>query len=179
MKSFILINIAWELILSIFKELKIFILKNLYLHLGAFFLQSRQFGESNGMKITQHSIIFCARIKLKSFITEVLKTEERIRFYFVMITKYFTKVSVKFNPFTPGAKPARLFLSRIPTSLKPQCAVDYKVLTELSKEKPVVEVTFKDKHKMEVDPEKVNFVELSNHFDSHSRKLAIKDAITE
>lgn len=96
-----------------------------------------------------------------------------------MITKYFTKVSVKFNPFTTGAKPARLFLSRIPTSLKAQCTVDYKVLTESSKEKPTVEVTFKDKHKMQVDPETMNFVELSNHFDGHSRKLAIKDAITE
>lgn len=96
-----------------------------------------------------------------------------------MITKYFSKVTVKFNPFTPGAKPARLFLSRIPTSLKPQCSIDFKVLGEGSVDKPLVEVTFKDKHKMSVDPEKVNFVELSNQFDSHSRKLAIQEAITE
>lgn len=96
-----------------------------------------------------------------------------------MITKYFTKVNVKFNPFTIGAKPARLFLSRIPSSLKSQCTVDFKVLPENSKELPVVEVIFKDKHKMSVNPEEVSFIELSNYFNSHSRKLAIKDAISD
>lgn len=96
-----------------------------------------------------------------------------------MITKYFTKVSVRFNPFNTGAKPARLFLSRIPSSMKGQCVVDYKVLTEQSKEPSLVEVMFKDKHVMKVDPDSMNFVELSNYFDGHSRKLAIKDAISE
>ncbi|EGV66516.1 hypothetical protein CANTEDRAFT_112239 [Yamadazyma tenuis ATCC 10573] len=96
-----------------------------------------------------------------------------------MITKYFNKVTVKFNPFTPGAKPARLFLSRIPTSLKAQCTVDHQVLTAASKEKPIVQVTFKDKHTMSVDPETTSFVDLSNHFDNHSRKLAIQEAISE
>lgn len=96
-----------------------------------------------------------------------------------MITKYFTKVSVKFNPFTEGAKPARLFLSRIPTSLKSQCSVEHKVLTGASTDKPIVEVTFKDKFKLAVDPETTNFPDLASKLDNHSRKLAIEEAITQ
>lgn len=96
-----------------------------------------------------------------------------------MIIKYFTKVTVRFHPFTPGAKPARLFLSRLPSAIKSQCVIDYKVLSGTTKEKPIIEVVFKDKHKMNIDPETANIVEVANHFDSHSRKLAIKDAISE
>ncbi|XYA01297.1 39S ribosomal protein L44, mitochondrial [Meyerozyma guilliermondii] len=99
----------------------------------------------------------------------------------IMITKYFTKVSVKFDPFAASAKPARLFLSRIPTSLRATCAVDFKVLTSTSpaSEKPIVKVTFKDKHSMEADPQAMTFKEISEHFDSHSRKLVMQDSITE
>mmetsp|Transcript_6961 Transcript_6961/g.6930 ORF Transcript_6961/g.6930 Transcript_6961/m.6930 type:complete len:99 (+) Transcript_6961:1967-2263(+) len=98
-----------------------------------------------------------------------------------MITKYFTKVSVKFDPFTPSSRSARLFLSRIPPSMKGACKIDYKVLTAScpASEKPVVEVTFKDKHVMQADPETMNFKDLSIHFDSHSRQLAIKEAISD
>lgn len=98
-----------------------------------------------------------------------------------MITKYFTKVTVKFDPFTASAKPARLFLSRIPAALRATCAVDFKVLTSASaaSEKPIVEVTFKDKHSMKADPREMTFKEMSEHFDSHSRKLKIQESISE
>lgn len=97
-----------------------------------------------------------------------------------MITKYFTRVSVKFDPFASSAKSARLFLSRVP--LGPgACKVDYKVLTAQSPaaDKPIVEVTFKDKFVMSADPAAMTFSELSAHFDAHSRKLAIRDAISD
>lgn len=98
-----------------------------------------------------------------------------------MITKYFTKVSVKFDPFTASSRSARLFLARIPPSMKGACKIDYKVLTANSpvSEKPIVEVTFKDKHIMKADPEEMNFKDLSVFFDSHSRQLAIKEAISD
>lgn len=98
-----------------------------------------------------------------------------------MITKYFTKAIVKFDPFAVSAKPARLFLSRIPTSLKATCNVEHKVLTKDSpaSEKPVILVTFKDKHVMNADPETMTFKEIQEHFNSHSRKLAIKESISD
>lgn len=93
-----------------------------------------------------------------------------------MITKYFTKVSVRFAPFSPTAKPARLFLARIPNQLKSGCQVDCKLLSNPS-EKPLIKVTFKDKHTMEIDPSDKKFDDLSAHFDAHSRKLALKEAL--
>ncbi|CAK7893927.1 54S ribosomal protein L44, mitochondrial [[Candida] anglica] len=97
-----------------------------------------------------------------------------------MITKYFTKVTVKFDPFAPSARPARLFLARIPPSLKGQCTVNHKILTATSPstEKPTIEVTFKDKEVLKADPTKLDIKELIALFDSHSRKLVIKDSIT-
>lgn len=93
-----------------------------------------------------------------------------------MITKYFTRVAVKFDPFAASAKPVRLFLARIPLQQRSGVAVDFKVLTK--NEKPQVTVTFKDKHVMEADPEAMNFEDLSAFFDGHSRKLAIQQAIS-
>lgn len=95
-----------------------------------------------------------------------------------MITKYFTKVAVKFDPFAASAKPVRLFLARIPAQLRSGCAVDFKVLTK-KEDKPEVKVTFKDKHVMEINPDKMTFQDLSAYFDTHSRKLALKQAISD
>ncbi|KAK6460020.1 mitochondrial 54S ribosomal protein YmL44 [Scheffersomyces coipomensis] len=78
-----------------------------------------------------------------------------------MITKYFANVAVKFNPFSPGGVSARLFLSRVPSSAK----LETKVLTANSKEKPEIQVTFKDKTVMTADPNTI--------------KLAIKEAISD
>lgn len=95
-----------------------------------------------------------------------------------MITKYFTKVSVKFNPFAANSKPIRLFLARIPSQQRSGCAVDFKVLTKMS-DTPQVKVTFKDKHVMDVNPETMSFADLQAHFNAHSRKLALKEAISD
>lgn len=94
-----------------------------------------------------------------------------------MITKHFTKVAVRFNPFAASAKPVRLFLARIPSQQKSGCAVDFKILT--NDEKPSISVTFKDKHVMKADPEDMSFQDLREHFDLHSRKLDLKAAISD
>lgn len=98
-----------------------------------------------------------------------------------MITKYFTRVSVKFDPFSASAKPTRLLLSTIPLSMRATCKIDFKVLTASSaaKEKPLIEVTFKDKVVMNADPQTMSFQDITDHFNTHSRKLALKDAISE
>ncbi|CAH2445839.1 54S ribosomal protein L44, mitochondrial [Komagataella phaffii CBS 7435] len=94
-----------------------------------------------------------------------------------MITKYFTKVSVKFNPFGPEAKGARLFLAALPSSLKKSCTINYEVLNSQSNKKPIIEVTYKDKKTLDVNPTSLNFNELSNLFDRHSRKLQLEESI--
>ncbi len=43
--------------------------------------------------------------------------------------------------------------------------------------KPTVKVVFKDKTELQADPTNMNFTELSNYFDRHSRKLALKESI--
>lgn len=92
-----------------------------------------------------------------------------------MITKYFTSVKVRFDPFSPTARPARLFLSRLPAQTK----VDLKVLARDSTQEPYIEVTYKDKKTLQGDLHKMNIAELGDHFNAHSRKLAIDDAIKD
>lgn len=91
-----------------------------------------------------------------------------------MITKYFANVLVKFNPFSMGAKSARIFLSRMPPTAK----IDFKLLNNPSDQQEI-KVAFKDKHVMTVDPSTMTVADLGDYFDSHSRKLAIKDSIQE
>lgn len=92
----------------------------------------------------------------------------------IMITKYFANVLVKFNPFSNAGKSARLFLSRVPTGTK----IDCKVLTKPS-DIQEIKVTFKDKHVMTANPATMRLADLSEYFDIHSRKLAIKDSIQD
>ncbi|KAG7661190.1 MRPL44 [[Candida] subhashii] len=90
-----------------------------------------------------------------------------------MITKYFTKVQVKFNPFIASGSRARVFLAHMPITAK----LETKVLANGSKEKDEIIVTFKDKHVMTADPATMNSQEMGEYFDRHSKKLAIKEAI--
>ncbi|GME74893.1 unnamed protein product [[Candida] boidinii] len=95
-----------------------------------------------------------------------------------MITKYFTKVVVRFNPFGTEARAARNFLAQIPPTLRGTCAIEYEVLNSQSKNKPIVQVYFKDKEFMEADPTKLSLNDLNNLFDRHSRKLQFKDEVS-
>ncbi|QLG71162.1 hypothetical protein HG535_0B02000 [Zygotorulaspora mrakii] len=95
-----------------------------------------------------------------------------------MITKFFAKVVVRFNPFGTEAKTARLLLSAIPPAQRIQGAqIQNEVLTSDSVKVPTVKITFKDKTEMEVDPRTTSFQEISNIFDRHSRKLSLKESI--
>ncbi|CEP23843.1 54S ribosomal protein L44, mitochondrial AltName: Full=YmL44 [Cyberlindnera jadinii] len=93
-----------------------------------------------------------------------------------MITKYFTKVVIRFNPLGKEGKASRLFLSSIPPSLRGACVIDHKVITD-NKTKPMLSVTFKDKQTLDADPSTMTFGEISAIMDRHSRALQIKDSI--
>lgn len=94
-----------------------------------------------------------------------------------MITKYFTKVVVKFNPFGPEARCARSILSQIPPSLKNSCQIHLELLNKNSKNKPFVEVTFKDKTVMSGNPVNLKISDFVNMFDKHSKKLLFKEEV--
>lgn len=90
-----------------------------------------------------------------------------------MITKYFSSVVVKFDPFASSARSTRLFLSRVPSSTKIKCTI----LTKNDASTPMIEVTYMDKVVLSANPAAMNIKGIADHFDSHSRKLVLKDAI--
>ncbi|CCE90489.1 mitochondrial 54S ribosomal protein mL53 TDEL_0B03600 [Torulaspora delbrueckii] len=95
-----------------------------------------------------------------------------------MITKYFSKVVVKFNPFGKEAKTARLLLSSIPPAQRLQgTQIQSEILHASSSKTPIVKITYKDKKEMELDPSTVTFQELASYFDRHSRQLKLKESI--
>lgn len=94
-----------------------------------------------------------------------------------MIIKYFTKVSVRLDPFLASAKNVRLFLARIPLTQNGGCPIDFKVTT--GNEPPNVLVTFKDKKTVEADPSTMSFNDLRAFFDGHLKKLATQELISE
>ncbi|SCV05889.1 LANO_0H17414g1_1 [Lachancea nothofagi CBS 11611] len=95
-----------------------------------------------------------------------------------MITKYFTKVVVRFNPLGKEAKSARLLLCAIPPAQRTSgTSIQNELLVNGSSKSPIVKITFKDKTEMEADPSSMTFKELGNYFDRHSRKLSLKESI--
>jgi large subunit ribosomal protein L53 len=94
-----------------------------------------------------------------------------------MITKYFTKVVVRFNPFGKESRCARSILSQIPPSMKNSCQINLELLNSASKKKPFVEITFKDKTVMSGNPATLKIADFVNMFDKHSKKLLFKEEV--
>ena len=61
---------------------------------------------------------------------------------FKMISKFITEVSTVFNPFSPKAKTARLFLSFLPPNARQTMKINTKLLPRMSKEPSFVELKF-------------------------------------
>lgn len=91
-----------------------------------------------------------------------------------MITKFFTNVLIRFNPFGPDAKAARSILSQIPPALA-GCDVKLELLTPTSAKKPTVEITFRDKQVLQGDPTTMAGGDFTHMFDSHSRLLQFNE----
>jgi large subunit ribosomal protein L53 len=59
-----------------------------------------------------------------------------------MITRFLTEVTTVFNPFSPKAKTARLFLSFLPPNARSSMKIDTKLLPRASKEGSLVRLKF-------------------------------------
>ncbi|KAK1986397.1 39S ribosomal protein L53/MRP-L53 [Colletotrichum cereale] len=89
-----------------------------------------------------------------------------------MITKFMTEITTKFNPFSPTAKSARLFLSFIPpTARSSGMAIKTVLLPRTSTEPPSLFVKFKDGKEMSIDCEKMGIKNIIEEVDRHSRGL--------
>jgi large subunit ribosomal protein L53 len=113
-----------------------------------------------------------------------------------MITRFLTDVRVKFNPFSPRAKPARLFLSLIPPNARADgMKIETKMLPRTSTEPATLDVKFstsrlesivpgtskiitEDGKEMKLELDKMRIPEVMEEVDRHSRMLARKEELT-
>jgi large subunit ribosomal protein L53 len=97
-----------------------------------------------------------------------------------MITKYMTEVTAKFNPFSPCAKPARLFLTFLPPKARANgTAISTTLLPRNSPETSSVQVKFKDGKQMSFDCQKYSIQGLVEEVDRHSRQLQKASDLTD
>ncbi|KAF2204472.1 hypothetical protein GQ43DRAFT_387832 [Delitschia confertaspora ATCC 74209] len=95
-----------------------------------------------------------------------------------MITRFLTDVRVKFNPFSPRSKSARIFLSLIPPQARAEgMKIDAKMLPRTSTEPANLELKFKDGKEMKLDLDKMRLPEVMEQVDRHSRQLARKEEL--
>ncbi|KFY53373.1 hypothetical protein V496_07635 [Pseudogymnoascus sp. VKM F-4515 (FW-2607)] len=95
-----------------------------------------------------------------------------------MITRYLTEISTAFNPFSPRAKTARLFLSFLPGNARATMKINTKILPRTSREKSFVQVKFKDGKEMKLDSEQLGIKGVMEELDRHSRILARQEELT-
>ncbi|KAF2118550.1 39S ribosomal protein L53/MRP-L53-domain-containing protein [Lophiotrema nucula] len=96
-----------------------------------------------------------------------------------MITRFLTNVNLRFNPFSPRSKSARLFLSLIPPGARANgLLIQSKMLPRASKEPATLEIKFKDGKQMHLDLDKMRITEVTEELDRHSRTLARKEELT-
>ncbi|EQL00164.1 hypothetical protein G6O67_001725 [Ophiocordyceps sinensis] len=89
-----------------------------------------------------------------------------------MITKFITEVSVKFNPFSACAKPARLFLTYLPPNIRTNgTTVNTKLLPRNNPEPSSLRVKFKDGNELNLNCGKFNIKDVVEEVERHSRQL--------
>ncbi|KUJ23999.1 mitochondrial ribosomal protein L44 [Mollisia scopiformis] len=95
-----------------------------------------------------------------------------------MITRFMTEVTTVFNPFSPKAKTARLFLSFLPPNARAGgMKISTRLLPRTSKEISFVELKFKDGKEMKLDAEKLGIKGVTEEVDRHSRILARQEEL--
>ncbi|KAH8657641.1 mitochondrial ribosomal protein L44 [Tricladium varicosporioides] len=95
-----------------------------------------------------------------------------------MITRFITEVSTVFNPFSPKAKTARLFLSFLPPDARQTMKVSTKLLPRISKDPSFVQLKFRDGKEMKLDTEKLGIKGVMEEVDRHSRILSRQEELT-
>ncbi|PHH70371.1 hypothetical protein CDD82_7170 [Ophiocordyceps australis] len=97
-----------------------------------------------------------------------------------MITKFLTDVSVKFNPFSPCSKSARLFLTQLPPKFRSQGnTISAKVLPRESSETSSLKLKFKDGKEINFDCANINIKSVVEEVNRHSRQLQKAADLTE
>jgi len=95
-----------------------------------------------------------------------------------MITRFITEVSTVFNPFSPKAKSARVFLSFLPPNARSSMKVNTRLLPRASRDPSYLRLKFKDGKEMELDPEKLGINGVMEEVDRHSRILARQEELS-
>ncbi|KFZ11308.1 hypothetical protein V502_07617 [Pseudogymnoascus sp. VKM F-4520 (FW-2644)] len=108
----------------------------------------------------------------------ILRFSSRARDSAKMITRYLSEISTAFNPFSPRAKTARLFLSFLPGNARATMKINTKILPRTSREKSFVQVKFKDGKEMKLDSEQLGIKGVMEELDRHSRILARQEELT-
>ncbi|KAK1769597.1 39S ribosomal protein L53/MRP-L53-domain-containing protein [Phialemonium atrogriseum] len=97
-----------------------------------------------------------------------------------MITRFITDVTTRFNPFSPRAKAARVFLSFLPPTAR---ASGMKITTQLlpraSAEPSSLHVKFKDGKELNLDCETLGIKGIIEEVDRHSRTLQKQADLSE
>ncbi|KAL2271312.1 hypothetical protein VTJ83DRAFT_683 [Remersonia thermophila] len=89
-----------------------------------------------------------------------------------MITRFITDVTTRFNPFSPQARSARLFLSFLPPNARLSGVnITTQLLPRHSADPPTLYVKFKDGKEMNIDCTKTNIKSIVEEVDRHSRML--------
>ncbi|KFH42985.1 54S ribosomal protein-like protein [Hapsidospora chrysogenum ATCC 11550] len=97
-----------------------------------------------------------------------------------MITKFMTEVTAKFNPFSACAKPARLFLTRLPPNARATgMKITSSVLPRTAKEPSSLYVKFKDGKELSFQTDKITVAGLVSECDRHSRSLQKKEDLED
>ncbi|KAK0746117.1 39S ribosomal protein L53/MRP-L53-domain-containing protein [Schizothecium vesticola] len=89
-----------------------------------------------------------------------------------MITRFITHVTTRFNPFSPRAKAARLFLTRLPPGARSDgMAITTELLPRTSAAASSLYIKFKDGKEMNLDCDTMNIKGIVEEVDRHSRQL--------
>jgi large subunit ribosomal protein L53 len=112
-----------------------------------------------------------------------------------MLTRFITEVSTVFNPFSPKAKTARLFLSFLPPDARQSIKVTTKLLPRVSRDPSILQVKFsqselccrlddadsvspEDGKDMKLDPEMLGIKGVLEEVNRHSRILARQEELS-
>ncbi|KAM3505882.1 hypothetical protein MY11210_007792 [Beauveria gryllotalpidicola] len=97
-----------------------------------------------------------------------------------MITKFMTEITARFNPFSACAKPARLFLTLLPSNTRSSgTTINTTLLPRTSTEPSSVAVKFKDGKELKFNTGKITIKGLVEEMDRHSRQLQKKADLSD
>ncbi|KAK4181578.1 39S ribosomal protein L53/MRP-L53-domain-containing protein [Triangularia setosa] len=93
-----------------------------------------------------------------------------------MITRFITEIQTAFNPFSPHAKSARLFLSFLPPNARSSgMSITTQLLPRSSTAPSKLYVKFKDGKELDLDADNMGIKSIIEEVDRHSRILQKAD----